>query len=85
MKYRKKPIVIDAEQIFSGMIGDLLSSAISAGVAVWTEDDMALLFTDHGEVVVRPGEWLIKGIEGEFYPCADSVFKATYEPVEETA
>lgn len=29
----------------------------------------------------RPGDWLIEGIEGELYPCKDSVFRATYEVV----
>lgn len=34
---------------------------------------------------VYTGNWIIRGVRGEFYPCADDVFRATYEPVEEGA
>lgn len=33
-------------------------------------------------VTVFPDDWIIKGIKGEFYPCADDVFQQTYEPVD---
>lgn len=39
--------------------------------------------TLEGDMVGEPGDWLITGIEGEQYPCKDSVFQATYEPVPE--
>lgn len=35
--------------------------------------------TDEGVMEAREGDWIIKGVEGEFYPCIDSVFTATYE------
>lgn len=38
--------------------------------------------TREGTVVGEPGDWLITGVEGEVYPCSDSVFRETYEPVE---
>lgn len=37
--------------------------------------------TLEGEMVGKAGDWLIKGIAGEYYPCADEVFRATYEEV----
>jgi len=39
--------------------------------------------TLEGILEVEPGAWLITGIKGEQYPCADDVFRATYEPVDE--
>lgn len=32
-------------------------------------------------MVVSPGDWVIKGVKGEFYPCKPDIFEATYEPV----
>lgn len=36
--------------------------------------------TLEGEMTASPGDWIIQGVEGEFYPCKPSVFDATYEP-----
>lgn len=33
------------------------------------------------DLIAEPGDWLIKGINGEMYPCKDDIFRATYEPV----
>lgn len=41
------------------------------------------IHTLEGDMVGEPGDWLITGVEGEQYPCKDSVFQATYEPVAE--
>jgi len=38
--------------------------------------------TLEGRMVVSPGDWVIKGVKGEFYPCKPDIFEATYEPVE---
>ena len=37
--------------------------------------------TPEGWMTGRPGDWLIQGVEGEYYPCEDSVFQATYEEI----
>ncbi len=34
-----------------------------------------------GDLIVRPGDWIVKGVEGEFYPCTASIFEKTYELV----
>lgn len=57
MKYRKKPVVIDAVRL-------------TRRVEIETLE---------GIMVGQPGDWLITGIEGEQYPCKDSIFRATYE------
>lgn len=37
--------------------------------------------TLEGTMAARPGDWIIRGVQGEFYPCAPDIFDATYEPV----
>lgn len=41
-----------------------------------------LIHTLEGDMVARPGDWIITGIKGERYPCKPDIFEATYEPVE---
>lgn len=44
-------------------------------------DETLLIPTLEGVMEAQPGDWIIKGVEGEFYPCKPSIFEATYEPV----
>ena len=81
-KYRKKPIIIDAEQIKAGKQGDLLSEAVASGKARSCEDDTVLIATLEGVISGKPGDWIIKGIKGEFYRCRHDIFVATYEKVD---
>ena len=37
--------------------------------------------TLEGDMEASPGDWVIRGVKGEFYPCRDDIFRATYEPV----
>jgi len=39
--------------------------------------------TLEGVMVASPGDWIIRGVQGEFYPCKPDIFEATYEPAEE--
>lgn len=39
--------------------------------------------TLEGPLKVSPGDWIIKGVNGEFYPCKPDIFAATYDPVDE--
>lgn len=79
MLYRKKPVVIEAEQVQAGMIGDLISSAIAEGKARTTEHEEILIETLEGSMIARPGDWIIKGVKGEFYPCKPDIFAKTYD------
>lgn len=58
-------------------------------VADWSEDDgegneepVIRIETLEGDMIVRPGDWVIKGVKGEFYPCKPDIFDATYEAVD---
>lgn len=86
MKYKSKPVVIEAFQW-----GDFLNQGTFPD---WFKLDLETMRVDlvlgslfiktlEGTMEARPGDWIIKGTEGEFYPCRDSVFKTKYELVEE--
>jgi hypothetical protein len=86
MKFRKKPVVIEARQFASSDV------AVMESVANWCNGKLCgyklpldqrviLIDTLEGEMTANPGDWIIKGIKGEFYPCKPDVFAATYEPV----
>lgn len=81
-KYRKKPVVIEAEQVIAGMQGDLVARAVTMGKARLCEDDTILIDTLEGSMIARPNDWIICGVQGEFYPCKPDIFAATYEAVE---
>jgi len=82
MKFRKKPVVIEAVQYLGGDESqDNVADFMDADIAV--SDDAILIDTLEGEMIAIPGDWIIKGIKGEFYPCKPEIFAATYEAVEE--
>jgi len=43
------------------------------------------IHTPEGDMVAHTGDWIIKGIRGELYPCKDDIFRESYAPVEESA
>ena len=70
MRYRKKPLVVDAVQYEPGLEDGFF-------------DGQAFISTPEGDMLVRPGDFVVTGIEGERYPVKESIFRATYEPVSE--
>lgn len=81
MKFRKKPVVIEAAKFEpmkniwpAGVVAYLNSST---GYVVNTLEGRALEVAD--------GDWIITGIKGELYPCKDDIFRETYEPVAEVS
>jgi hypothetical protein len=79
MKFRKKPVVIEAV-LWNGdnwhEIRDFM------GVASFVNRKVEIS-TLEGVVTASIGDWIIKGVKGEFYPCKPDVFAQTYEQVEE--
>jgi hypothetical protein len=80
MKYRKKPIVIDAiiwhnnfSEIFNFMNAD-----DDLGV-VGVDGDVLQIRTLEGIMNAQLGDYIIKGVKGEFYPCKPDIFEMTYE------
>lgn len=81
-KYRKKPVVIDAVQYRAGEQPYELANEIMGGTARYTSEGTLLIETLEGVMEARPGDWIIRGVKGELYPCKPDIFAATYEPVE---
>jgi len=44
-----------------------------------------VIHTLEGTLTAEPGDWIVTGIEGESYPCRDSIFRETYEPIDDIA
>lgn len=86
MKYRKKPVVIEAIQYRDGGDIPLATKFCSTAISQINEDTLEtrlVIPTLEGDLIVSRGDWIIKGIKGEFYPCKPDIFEATYEKVEE--
>ena len=79
-KYRKKPVVVEAEQWFPGKQVD---GVVQIGVSGITGEPVYGVHTLEGVMACAPGDYIITGVKGERYPCKPDIFEATYEPVEE--
>ena len=88
MKYRKKPVVIEAIQ-WTGLNLEEIKSFVGESLqydiidtAVPPHVDMVIK-TLEGNHVCTKGDFIIKGVHGEFYPCKPDIFEKTYELVED--
>ena len=84
-KYRKKPVVVEAIQ-FTGNheeIGNWIDQWHNEcdGPGMWDSDGALIIATLEGDMKANNGDWIIRGVKGEFYPCKPDIFEATYEPV----
>lgn len=83
MKFRKKPVVIEAERWFPGKhIEGVQEIVHDPGDGSTRTNGYGMVNTLEGPLKVSSGDWIITGIAGERYPCKDDIFQATYEPVE---
>jgi hypothetical protein len=78
VKFRKKPVVIEATQWFK--MGDHPAVLQSLGDDGW----YPYIDTLEGPHLVTPGDWIITGVKGEHYPVKSDIFQATYELVEDS-
>ncbi len=85
-QYRKKPVVIEARQLdctdYDGMCeivkwcgGEAIGEEFPGGNGV------VAIRTREGTMVGECGDWIIKGVKGEFYPVKPDIFEATYDPI----
>lgn len=83
MKFRKKPVVIEAFQWFEKM-GEIDGVERDYGREMLQPQGHIRRFysikTLEGKHTVSEGDWIITGIKGEKYPCKPDIFEATYEP-----
>jgi hypothetical protein len=85
MKYRKKPIVIDAVQFDGGNITPIFEFVDRRRLRVDIDgaDVIVTIETLEGDMRVSRNDYIIKGVNGEFYPCKPDIFAKTYEAVSE--
>ncbi|MFJ7297537.1 hypothetical protein [Streptomyces collinus] len=89
-RFRKKPVEIEAVQ-FAGGNSVQVAQFITDGGGRFRADthptdgaqDVFHIVTLEGEMRATDGDWIIKGVAGEFYPCRDDIFRATYEPADD--
>lgn len=81
MQYRKKPVVIDAIQLPVQAAPSWLADAMDEGGIRLFDNGTAEIPTLEGLMTAGKGDWIIKGVKGELYPCKPDIFAATYEPV----
>lgn len=79
-KYRKKPVVIDAEQWQGSNLNADDSLFQSPSVIIKEDGSEFMVATLEGTMTGKMGDWLIIGVNGEYYPCKDEIFQKTYEP-----
>ena len=79
-KFRKKPVVIDAVYWYGNPDSDI-ELWLGDSFESWLPSQGKLAIrTLEGEITASAGDWIIKGVNGEFYPCKPDIFEKTYEP-----
>jgi hypothetical protein len=85
--YRKKPVEVKAVR-WDGSNLDIIREFVDGRVkftpSFTSESKSERLFIDtlEGQITAQIGDWIIRGVKREFYPCKDDIFRATYELVE---
>ena len=91
MKFRKKPIVIEAVQWTGENLREIIDfTRLNSTAMKWTWEEFSAvvakeglkIFTLEGPLQASVGDWIIRGVKGEFYPCKSDIFEATYDKAE---
>ena len=90
MKYKKKPVVIDAIVYTKDTVGKVLDfieklsgECNSKHAYICPEENELFILTLEGNHLATEGDYIIRGVKGEFYPCKPDIFEMTYEKVDE--
>ena len=81
MKFRKKPVVVDAMQWNGANVDEILGFILAKGSARRAGDSI-LIDTLECSMRADQGDWIIKDVKGEFYPCKPDIFEDTYEALD---
>jgi hypothetical protein len=90
-KFRKKPVVIEAIQFTDEMAKSMLIDKAAGPFGLRASGDYhpgnreiyrawIVILTLEGNMRAEIGDWIIKGVSGELYPCKPDIFEATYDP-----
>lgn len=82
MKFRKKPVVIDAIQWTGDNYAEIFEFTEGKAYPSEPHSDTLIVSTLEGEVEAVKGCYIIRGIANDYYPCAAVIFNKTYEKVE---
>ena len=94
MRFQKKTVVIEAMQLigsqndavyrwaesYVGSFNPLSDDIPTQGVSIDPATGFMLIATLEGVMQAKPGDWIIRGVQGEFYPCKPDIFEQSYEP-----
>lgn len=81
-KFRKKPVTIEAMQLTDATsVLDIEEWINSPTTGYQTNPPTIWIDTLEGRMTANAGDWIIKGVNGEFYPCKDEIFIKTYQEV----
>lgn len=80
LRWRKKPVVVEAFRYAINEQPGWFVASCEAGLV--RGFDPIVIRTLEGEMTARGGDWIIRGVQGEIYPCKHDIFTATYEPAE---
>lgn len=83
-KFRKKPVEIEARQWNGqtwGATADALREWCDGEYELKEPNAQLAIPTLEGRMIASPNDWIIRGVQGEFYPCKPDIFQQTYELV----
>jgi hypothetical protein len=87
MHFRKKPVIVEAYRWDGNLVPEFYAF-VGEDFLVMVKADppghepCLVIPTLEGQMLARVGDWIVKGIKGEFYPCKPDIFEATYEPLD---
>jgi len=85
-KYRKKPVIVEAWQWKGKTLQDAIEFEHFNDLPMWpighlNEASGLVIHTLEGDHIAQSGDYIIRGVNGEYYPCKPDIFEKTYEPV----
>jgi len=80
--FRKKPVVIQALRIESRSFDHLQAAVCWIGDKAYHDGEAVYIYTLEGKMQADVGDWIIRGVKGEHYPCKPDIFAMTYEPAQ---
>lgn len=82
-RYRKKPVEIEALRFTQASCTEAMGwCGGTLGLTALGAANSLTIHTLEGDMVAKVGDWIIRGVKGEFYPCKPDIFEATYEPAD---
>lgn len=88
MKVRKRPVVVDAWKIGDADFPQVGHTVLQEGKCESCGkplcEEHLIIHSLEGDMLMCPDDWLIQGVNGEFYPCKTDVFEQTYDIIEDS-